>query len=103
MNMMKKIVLICLLEFSISVSAQVTKTPIMGWSSWNNFHVKINEQIIQGQADAMNSSGMYDAGYRFINIDDGDLWLHKDLGKIGTGMSIKVPAHSIVVLKVTEP
>jgi hypothetical protein len=46
-------------------------TPIMGWSSWNHFHVNINEKMIREQADAMISSGMYDAGYRYINIDDG--------------------------------
>ena len=69
--MIKKILFICLFGISISVSAQVSKTPIMGWSSWNNFHVKIDELIIRGQADAMVSSGMYDAGYRFVNIDDG--------------------------------
>jgi alpha-galactosidase len=43
----------------------------MGWSSWNHFHVNINEQMLREQADAMKSSGLYDAGYRFINIDDG--------------------------------
>lgn len=47
------------------------KTPIMGWSSWNNFHVNINEDIIRAQADHMLSSGMSDAGYAYINIDDG--------------------------------
>ncbi|WP_461488232.1 glycoside hydrolase family 27 protein [Pontibacter sp. HJ8] len=47
------------------------QTPIMGWSSWNNFHVNINEDIIRAQADFMVSSGMQDAGYTYINIDDG--------------------------------
>lgn len=47
------------------------QTPIMGWSSWNNFHVDINEEIIKAQADFMISSGMADAGYSYINIDDG--------------------------------
>ena len=47
------------------------QTPIMGWASWNNFHVNINEEIIKAQADAMVSSGMRDAGYTYINIDDG--------------------------------
>lgn len=51
--------------------AQEAKPPIMGWSSWNNFHIDIDEAIIRGQADAMVSSGLYDAGYQFINIDDG--------------------------------
>lgn len=47
------------------------KTPVMGWSSWNNFHVDINEDIIKAQADFMVSSGMQDAGYTYVNIDDG--------------------------------
>jgi len=47
------------------------QTPIMGWSSWNNFHVNINEEIIKGQADYMVSTGMADAGYSYVNIDDG--------------------------------
>ena len=51
--------------------AQEAKPPIMGWSSWNNFHIAIDEAIIRGQADAMVTSGLHEAGYRFINIDDG--------------------------------
>lgn len=51
--------------------AQSVKAPIMGWSSWNNFRVNIDEKLIREQADAMISSGLYKAGYRYINIDDG--------------------------------
>lgn len=51
--------------------AQAKNAPIMGWSSWNHFHVNINEQMIREQADALVASGMYNVGYRFINIDDG--------------------------------
>ena len=47
------------------------RTPIMGWSSWNNFHVDINEEIIKSQADFMVSSGMAKVGYAYVNIDDG--------------------------------
>ncbi|OAB43046.1 NPCBM/NEW2 domain-containing protein [Paenibacillus antarcticus] len=46
-------------------------TPIMGWSSWNAFRINISEQLIHEQADAMVSSGMQDAGYQFVNLDDG--------------------------------
>ena len=59
------VLLIC----SVALPAQ--NAPIMGWSSWNHFHINIDEKIIREQADAMISSGMYKAGYRFINIDDG--------------------------------
>lgn len=54
-----------------TLSAQKRNAPIMGWSSWNHFRINIGEQMIKEQADAMITSGLYDAGYRFINIDDG--------------------------------
>ena len=45
-------------------------TPQMGWSSWNKFQGNINEDIIKSIADAMVASGLKDAGYTYINIDD---------------------------------
>ncbi|TKB95233.1 glycoside hydrolase family 27 protein [Pedobacter cryophilus] len=62
--------------------AQRAKAPIMGWSSWNHFHVNIDEKMIREQADAMISSGMYDAGYRFVNIDDGYFGGRDSVGKL---------------------
>lgn len=47
------------------------QVPIMGWSSWNHFRINIDEVMIREQADAMAKNGMKEAGYRFINIDDG--------------------------------
>lgn len=47
------------------------KTPMMGWSSWNNFRVDISEQVMKAQADAMVLTGLKKAGYNFINMDDG--------------------------------
>lgn len=49
---------------------QLAKTPPMGWNSWNKFGCNVNEKIIREIADAMVSSGMKDAGYVYINIDD---------------------------------
>jgi alpha-galactosidase len=46
-------------------------TPPMGWNSWNKFHVHISDKIVRDMADAMVATGMRDAGYRFVNIDDG--------------------------------
>ena len=43
----------------------------MGWNSWNHFATKIDDATVRAQADAMVSSGMRDAGYTYINIDDG--------------------------------
>ena len=45
-------------------------TPPMGWNSWNKFGCDINEALVRKQADAMVASGMKDAGYRYIVIDD---------------------------------
>lgn len=46
-------------------------TPIIGWSSWNHFRTNISDTLIRQQADVMANSGMKEAGYEFINIDDG--------------------------------
>ena len=53
------------------LQAQPTVPPIMGWSSWNTYHVNINDSLIMSQADAMITTGLKDAGYRYVNIDDG--------------------------------
>jgi alpha-galactosidase len=45
-------------------------TPPMGWNSWNHFAEKVDDATIRAQADAMVSTGMRDAGYLYINIDD---------------------------------
>ncbi|WP_266172062.1 glycoside hydrolase family 27 protein [Dyella subtropica] len=45
-------------------------TPPMGWNTWNKFGCEINETVIRQAADAMVSSGMKDAGYEYIVIDD---------------------------------
>jgi hypothetical protein len=48
--------------------------PPMGWSSWNSFSNTINSDIVVQQTNAMVSSGMKNAGYQYINIDEG-WWL----------------------------
>ena len=48
----------------------LAKTPPMGWNSWNLFAEKINDATVREIADAMVSSGMRDAGYIYVNIDD---------------------------------
>ena len=50
--------------------AGLALTPPMGWNSWNHFGCNVSEQLIQETADAMVSSGMRDAGYRYVVIDD---------------------------------
>jgi len=45
-------------------------TPPMGWNSWNKFACNVNEQIVRDTTDAMVASGMRDAGYQYVVIDD---------------------------------
>jgi alpha-galactosidase len=42
----------------------------MGWNSWNHFKGKVDDAAVRAQAEAMVSSGMRDAGYTYVNIDD---------------------------------
>jgi alpha-galactosidase len=51
-------------------SPQLAATPPMGWNSWNHFADKVTDADIRTAADAMVASGMRDAGYIYINIDD---------------------------------
>ncbi len=45
-------------------------TPPMGWNSWNKFSCDVTESLIRETADAMVASGLKDAGYEYIVIDD---------------------------------
>jgi alpha-galactosidase len=48
----------------------LAKTPPMGWNSWNKFAGRVDDKSVRGMADAIASSGMRDAGYIYVNIDD---------------------------------
>jgi alpha-galactosidase len=68
-------------------------TPPMGWNSWNKFACNVDEKLIREIADSLVSSGMKDAGYTYINIDDcwhGDRdslgFIHTDPARFPSGM-----------------
>ncbi len=72
---MKKYLLILVaVLFSLGASAQkydqLAKTPPMGWNTWNKFHCDVSESLIMQAADALVSTGMKEAGYEYIVIDD---------------------------------
>ena len=48
----------------------IINKPPMGWNSWNTFAWSINDQLIRETADVMVSSGLRDAGYEYVVIDD---------------------------------
>ncbi|MEJ2299161.1 MAG: alpha-galactosidase [Woeseiaceae bacterium] len=48
----------------------LAQTPPMGWNSWNHFGCNIDEQLIRETADAIVASGLRDAGFEYVNLDD---------------------------------
>lgn len=73
-NILKTLGLMALFIMSVNVQSEkypnLADTPPMGWNSWNTFACNIDEDLIKGIADIMLSSGMKDAGYEYINLDD---------------------------------
>jgi alpha-galactosidase len=81
---MKKIsfIFFILIMGAAQISAQkfegLAETPPMGWNSWNSFQTNINENMIKRIADVMVSSGMKDAGYKYLVLDDGWMAMKRD-------------------------
>ena len=68
-------------------------TPQMGWNSWNKFATNINEELIKATADKMVELGLVEAGYVYLNLDDGwhgerdaQGFIHEDKEKFPSGM-----------------
>ena len=59
----------------------LARTPPMGFNDWNAFGCNVSEQLIKETADFFVSSGLKDAGYQFVNIDD--CWALRDRGPDG--------------------
>jgi alpha-galactosidase len=51
-------------------SQEVAQTPPMGWNSWNYFAEKVDDKGVREAADQLIATGMKDAGYIYVNIDD---------------------------------
>jgi alpha-galactosidase len=45
-------------------------SPPMGWNSWNHFAERVTDADVRSAADALVSTGMRDAGYVYVNVDD---------------------------------
>jgi alpha-galactosidase len=57
-------------ELSAQVFGSVAPLPPMGWASWNHFFCDYDEKTIRAEADALVSSGMRDAGYKYVVIQE---------------------------------
>src|SRR4029079_2372902 len=55
---------------SVAGADTLAATPPMGWNSWNKFGCDGSEKLIRDTADALVSTGMKDAGYQYLVIDD---------------------------------
>jgi alpha-galactosidase len=53
-----------------SLAQDLAASPPMGWNSWNFFNNKVTDKDIRDTADLLVSTGMRDAGYVYVNIDD---------------------------------
>ena len=53
-----------------SQTQAVAQTPPMGWNSWNYFADKVDDKGVRDAADQIVATGMKDAGYIYVNIDD---------------------------------
>ncbi|HTX92572.1 MAG TPA: glycoside hydrolase family 27 protein [Anaerolineales bacterium] len=45
-------------------------TPPMGWNSWNMFGAAVDARIVQEAAEAFVKTGLKDAGYQYVVVDD---------------------------------
>ncbi len=81
-RILKKAALVIALYLSINAQAQkyegLAPTPPMGWNSWNTFQANITEDLIKHTADVMIQSGMKDAGYIYLVLDDGWMSMERD-------------------------
>jgi alpha-galactosidase len=67
---MKRILALAMFASTALGAADLAATPPMGWNSWNRFHGNIDDSTVRAVAKAMVTSGMKDAGYIYVNIDD---------------------------------
>ncbi|MEG0230196.1 MAG: glycoside hydrolase family 27 protein, partial [Oscillospiraceae bacterium] len=60
----------------------LSRTPPMGWNTWNTFGGNINEELLLQTADIFVSEGLKDVGYEYIVIDDCWSKLKRENGKL---------------------
>jgi alpha-galactosidase len=63
-------------EFKIIAGDTLALTPPMGWNHWYTHYDRITDALMREAADVMVSSGMADAGYQYVSIDD--CWMNAE-------------------------
>lgn len=74
--------LISLVALLLPMVMMAQNPPLMGWSSWNTYGYKINDDVLKAQANAMVELGFKECGYNHINIDDGFFGGRDESGKL---------------------
>jgi alpha-galactosidase len=62
--------LLLLCATTAAYAQKLASTPPMGWNSWNHFAGKVTDADVRSAADQLVSTGMRDAGYIYVNLDD---------------------------------
>jgi len=72
-------------KLKIVAGDQLALTPPMGYNHWYAHYDRITDKMMREAADVLISSGMADAGYQYVNIDD--CWMNapnnKDSLRVG--------------------
>ena len=69
--------------FKLAVGDTLALTPPMGYNHWYTHYNRITQKLMEEAADVVVSSGMADAGYQYVNVDD--CWMSApSLGKYQT-------------------
>jgi alpha-galactosidase len=71
---------------------QLAPLPPMGWNSWNTFQTHIDETLLKKMADALVSSGMRDADYQYLVLDDGWMAMQRDANGNLVADPVKFPS-----------
>ncbi|MGA1979119.1 MAG: glycoside hydrolase family 27 protein [Sedimentisphaerales bacterium] len=79
---MKRLIFLLILCLPVSLWAKkfegLALTPPMGWNTWNTFAINISEKLVKEMAEALISSGMQEAGYKYIVLDDAWMAMARD-------------------------
>ena len=76
--------------------------PPVGWNSWNEFACNADENLVKQVADALVSTGMKEAGYRYLNIDH--CW-HGECDSLETWrkpLQATVPPHDVLMIRLKK-
>lgn len=73
----------------------LAQNPPMGWASYNKFGLAVDDKLIRAVADSQVTTGMRDAGYVYLEIDDGWRLPGVEMGSAGGRESVAHTTYDI--------